>query len=126
MTALTEQKRSLITVDTPDGFLDLAVPPGWTLDKWYKHETRRLAALYPEPALPSTELPGRLADMLTAADSLYKLGEMKRRLVRLLIREQLGWAQEGTVNGWPVARRVQQDVRGYSVEPYSRDMIIAR
>lgn len=119
-------ERTLIKVDVPAEFMTLTVPRGWTLEKWYKHETARLATMYPGPKLDSQEVDPDLADMLTAADSLAKLGKVKRQLVRLRIREQMEWGKVAVIGGVPIAERRQYHVREHPVRAYDVDAVVAR
>lgn len=116
--------RKLIQVDVPAEFFDLHVPPGWTLDKWYKAESARLAKLFPEPKNLAVEVPLEFAEMLSATGT-FEAWSKKKKLLKLMFREAMGWAEYATVNGNPIAKRQMYNVKEHAVRQYDVDTIVA-
>lgn len=122
--AIRTSDRKLITIDVPAEFFMLQVPPGWTLDKWYKHETARLAKMFPEPKMAAVEVPREFADMLTAVGT-FEAWAKKKKLLKLKFRETMEWAEYATVDGHQIAKRQMYHVRDYRVPEYDVDTVIA-
>lgn len=118
--------RALIEVDVPAEWALLKAPLDQNFEKWYKAENARFAQMYPEPKIESQEIAPELAELLTAATSLERLGAQKRKLAKLMLRKEMEWAKLATVNGYPVAERRQYHVKYHPVHAYDVDCVIAR
>ena len=111
----TVTKRAVITEEIPLRLAELHVPPDWRLADWLEYEHDRIKAMYPVIKDPAKEVSLELCDMLRVADRLASEWEEKRQLVRVIVREELGFAKRAiTPDGKPLAER-----RMYPVEPYS-------
>jgi len=121
--AVTVTQRSVINQDVPSRLLAVTLPPGTTLERFVEQETDRLKALYPKPKTQSVELGPELAEMLQIARYNRNYWEERYQLVKLALREELGFAKKGTSGGVPFVDRRQFPVTGYEVEPFEQDGI---
>lgn len=117
--------RKLIQVDVPAELLLLRPPDGWTIDRWYQQENDRLARMYPEVKIEDAEVPAEFAEMITAV-SAFEAWAKRKKLLKLALREEMGYARVAMVNGNPVAERRQYHVREHPVRAYDVDTIVAR
>lgn len=122
----TIMKRAAILIeDVPLRLTELHVPADWRASDWLKHEHARIKAMYPViKDVPPQEVSLELCDMLRIADRLAAEWEERRQLVRVVVREELGWAKRAvTPDGKPLAERRVYDVDGYSVGDHMVDAI---
>lgn len=121
--AITITQRTQITQDVPSKLIALELPPGVSLEKFVEQETERLRGLYPKPKVNSIELGSELAEMLQVARANLHFWEERYALVKLAIREELGFAKKGLNGGVPFVDRRQFPVSEYHVEPFDQDAI---
>ena len=120
----TVATRAVITEEIPLRLAELRVPPDWRLADWLQHEHDRIKRMYPQIKVPVETVSLELCDMLRVADRLAAEWEEKRQLVRVVIREELGFAKRAiTPDGKPLAERRMYDVDGYSVREHKVDAI---
>lgn len=119
----TITKRARIVEDVPAHLVEVKLPPGVTLEKYIETVNARLKGLYPKPKVDSVELGPECAEMIRIAKYNRDLWEMRYQLLKLEIREQLGFAKKGTADGIPFIDRRQFPVSGYKVDPYDQDAI---
>jgi hypothetical protein len=119
----TIRQRTEVTEDYPSQLLLLRRPPGVSLVKWVKSETGRLKETYPEIKESAKELGPEAAEMLRTAKYNRDLWSERYELVKLEIREQLGWAKKGTASDIPFIERRKFTVRDYHVNAYDEDAL---
>ncbi len=120
---ITVTQRSVITQDVPSRLLTLTLPAGVTLDKWVETETARLRHQYPKPKAGAVELGRDYAEMLRIARDRRNYWNERYELLKLDLREELGWAKKGTADEIPFIDRRQFPVKGYEVESYEQDAL---
>lgn len=123
MTTVLKLPRTRVVEKLPSGLLTLSLPPGMTLDRWVATETARLRRTYPAPKTAVTDLSPELADMYVTAREQRKLWDTRYELVKLRIREELGWAKIGLDRDMPFVTRRQYPVSSYEVESFDMDAI---
>lgn len=119
----TIRQRTEITEDYPSQLLLLRRPPGVSLEKWVRSETHRLKETFPEIKETAKELGPEAAEMLRTAKHNRDLWNERYELLKLDIREQLGWAKKGTVNDIPFIERRIFPVRDYHVDAREEDAL---
>lgn len=119
----TVSHRAVVSVDAPSHLLTLQLPPGMTLEKWVEQETARLREQYPRPKEPAKELGRDYAEMLRTAKHQRDFWTTKYELLKLELREDLGWAKKGLADGIPFIDRRQFPVSGYTVDSYDQDAL---
>lgn len=115
--------RAQITEDVPSRLLTLELPPGVSLAKWVKMEEARIKYAYPEAKDTEVPVDPDLAESFLVSKAQLKRWTQSYKLAKLEIREEMGWARTGTVNGVPFVRRRQYPVKGYEVHGYELDAI---
>jgi hypothetical protein len=121
----TISRRVTITQDMPAALEDLKLPPGVTLDKFLDAEKQRISAKYPVVKEGVTEVDPELKEMMRIADREQKYWEEKRQLVRLRIREQMGFAKKAAADGEVFAERRMFPVDEKITDSYDVDAIYA-
>jgi hypothetical protein len=104
----------------------LQVPADWKLADWLEYEKDRLVSQFPhiKESEQTSEVSYELAAMLRTADEHARTWEARRQLVRVRIREEIGWAKRAvTADGRPVAERRIYDVEAHRVDDYHVDAI---
>lgn len=119
----TIRQRTEVTEDYPSQLLLLKRPPGVSLVKWVKSETGRLKETYPEIKEAAKELGPEAAEMLRTAKYNRDLWNERYELVKLEVREQMGWAKKGTALDVPFIERRKFTVRDYHVNSYEEDSL---
>lgn len=121
----TVTTRAVITEEIPLRLAELHVPANWRAADWLQYEHDRIKAMYPViKDVPPQEVSLELCDMLRVADRLAAEWEEKRQLVRVIVREELGFAKRAvTPDGKPLAERRMYPVEGYEVGEHKVDAI---
>ena len=121
----TVSKRAVITEEIPLRLAELHVPANWRTADWLEHEHDRIREMYPViKDVPAETVSLELCDMLRVADRLAAEWEEKRQLVRVIVREELGYAKRAvTPDGKPLAERRMYPVGEYSVGEHKVDAI---
>lgn len=121
----TVTTRAVVSEEIPLRLAELHVPANWRTADWLQYEHDRIKAMYPViKDVPPQEVSLELCDMLRVADRLAAEWEEKRQLVRVIVREELGFAKRAiTPDGKPLAERRMYPVEGYKVGEHKVDAI---
>jgi hypothetical protein len=71
----------------------------------------------------TAEVDPRLIEVREYAAAAIKYWETQRRIATFELQRQMGDAESGTVNGVPVIKRYQPEVKGFWTEPRSDDYL---
>ena len=91
----TITKKTIIKheVELPALVSDLAVPAGFSIDRWEREEKKRLSSLSPVVKGGTTVLGPETRELFVALRQETSFWDEKRRLLNLLMLEQMGYAQ---------------------------------
>lgn len=121
--ATTITRRAVITQDVPDYLLTLELPGGMTLDKWVEMETARIRQMYPDYKDRDVELGREYGEMFRIARHNRTEWEKRYELLKLDVREQMGWHRRGLADGLPFVTRRINNVKPYAVPGYVNDAL---
>jgi hypothetical protein len=122
------RRRVSIEIEVPEELRDLEVPPNFTLDEFIEFESERIQRMYPADAIKNdgiAEVGPDLREMMRAADRWAKFFELKRQLVRLQVRQEMGNAKKAAGDGEVFAERRKFPVKSHDVAAYEVDAIYA-